>query len=120
MDIYAQNILDHNKNPENFGELRNPTVISEEYNPLCGDKIKIFIVIDEGSVIDIRFNGSGCAISQAATSMLTEKLIGKTVEEASAIGKEEILKLLGVELGPSRLKCALLGWQGVQNALKKL
>ena len=107
-DFYRQNILDHYQNPRNFGTLEHPDVSVEDSNPLCGDKIRMDLKLKDGTVEDVRFTGVGCSISRAAASMLTEEIKGKTLEEVKQIGREEVLELLGIELGPVRLKCALL------------
>ena len=108
-DFYRENILDHYRNPRNAGTLDGATHSHQENNPLCGDVIQIDLHVNEDNVIDeVAFKGRGCAISQASASMLTEMIKGKTVEEAKAVGKEEILEALGIQIGPTRLKCALL------------
>lgn len=107
-DLYRQNILDHYQAPRNFGTLEHPEISAEDANPLCGDKIRIDLRIKDGVVADVKFSGTGCAISQAAASMLTEEIRGKSLEEVKRIGKDEVLDMLGIELGPVRLKCALL------------
>jgi nitrogen fixation NifU-like protein len=107
-DFYRQNILDHYQNPRNFGTLEKPDISAEDSNPLCGDKIRIDLRVKNGTVEDVRFSGVGCSISRAAASMLTEEVKGKTLEEVKAIGRDEVLEMLGIELGPVRLKCALL------------
>src|SRR3972149_3540242 len=108
-DMYREVILDHYKNPRNFGTLEPADISYEDDNPLCGDKIRIDLRLDENNRIkEVAFSGHGCAISQASASMLTEEILGKTLEEVKQFGKEQILELLGIELGPVRLKCALL------------
>ena len=107
-DLYRQNILDHYQNPRNFGTLEKPDISAEDSNPLCGDKIRIDLRVKNGTIEDVRFTGIGCSISRAAASMLTEEVKGKTLEEVKAIGRDEVHELLGIELGPVRLKCALL------------
>jgi nitrogen fixation NifU-like protein len=108
-DFYRENILDHYRNPRNKGRLEHPTHTHEENNPLCGDVIRIDLHVNEDNVIDqVRFDGHGCAISQASASMLTEMVQGKTLDEAKALSKEDILEALGIKIGPVRLKCALL------------
>ena len=108
-DFYRENILDHYRNPRNAGTLEDATHTHEENNPLCGDVIRIDLHVNDDNVInEVAFKGRGCAISQASASMLTEMIQGKTLDEAKAIGKEEILEALGIEIGPTRLKCALL------------
>lgn len=108
-DFYKANILDHYRNPRNAGTLENPTHSHEEDNPLCGDVVRIDLHVNDDNVIDqVAFKGRGCAISQASASMLTEILQGKTLDEAKKINKDDILDMLGIEIGPVRLKCALL------------
>jgi nitrogen fixation NifU-like protein len=108
-DFYRENILDHYRHPRNAGSLEDATHSHEEDNPLCGDVIRIDLHVNEDNVIDkVAFEGRGCAISQASASMLTEMIQGKTLEEAKQIGKDDILEALGIEIGPVRMKCALL------------
>ena len=107
-DIYRQNILDHYQNPRNFGTLEHPDISAEDSNPLCGDEIRIDLRVKDGVIEDVRFSGKGCSISRAAASMLTEEIRGKTLEEVKRIGRDDVLEMLGIELGPVRLKCALL------------
>lgn len=107
-DLFRQNILDHYQNPRNFGTLERPDISAEDSNPLCGDEIRIDLRVKDGVIEDVRFSGKGCSISRAAASMLTEEIRGKTLEEVKRIGKDDVLEMLGIELGPVRLKCALL------------
>jgi nitrogen fixation NifU-like protein len=108
-DLYRENILDHYRHPRNKGRLEHATHTHEEHNPVCGDIIRIDLHVNEEDVIDeVRFEGEGCAISQASASMLTEMIAGKTLEEAKELSKQDILEALGIEIGPVRLKCALL------------
>jgi len=108
-DFYRENILEHYRHPRFAGTLENATHSHEEHNPLCGDKIRIDLHVDENNVIDhATFSGKGCAISQASASMLMEMLQGKTLEEAKEISKDDVLEMLGIDIGPVRLKCALL------------
>jgi len=108
-DIYKEMILDYYRNPRNFGDLPNPDVRVKDSNPLCGDVVEMQLKIRDGKVEDLRFKGNGCAISQASASMLTEVVKGKTLEEVKALGKPDVLSLLGIDPGPTRIKCALLG-----------
>ena len=108
MNIYEEDILDHYQNPRNYGDLENPDISYEEDNPLCGDKIHMDLKIEDGIIEDIRFHGYGCTISQAAASMLTEEIKGKPVEEVKKLTRDDILEMLGIPLGPVRLKCGLL------------
>jgi len=108
-DFYRENILDHYRQPRNTGTLDDATHSHEENNPLCGDVIRIDLHVNENDVIDkVAFSGKGCAISQASASMLTEMIEGKSLDEAKQIGKNDILEALGIDIGPVRMKCALL------------
>ena len=107
--IYQETILDHARHPRNFGRLDDADISHEESNPLCGDVVRIDLKVGEaGRVEAVRFSGRGCAISQASASMLTEAIEGKTLDEVKAIGKEDVLEMLGVPLSMARLKCGLL------------
>ena len=111
-------LLDHYKDPRNFGHLEDPDVAHEEGNPSCGDQLRIEIELDDHDTIeDIRFSGKGCAISQAAASMLTEEIKGKPLEDVRKLGKREMMELLGVDVNPMRLKCALLALKIVKGGL---
>lgn len=108
-DLYRDNIIDHYKNPRYRGHLDPNDIHFEDDNPLCGDHIEITLQVDKaGKVKDGRFDGSGCAISQASADLLIESIIGKPIEEVKQLSKQNILDMLGIELGPVRLKCALL------------
>jgi nitrogen fixation NifU-like protein len=107
-DLYRDNIIDHYQNPRNYGTLEHPDISYEDSNPVCGDEIRMDLKIQDGRVLDARFQGHGCSISQASASMLTEEIIGKTLEEVKQIDKQYLLDMLGIPLGPVRLKCALL------------
>ena len=109
MDMYAETILEHYKHPHNYGELPEKTIEHKEYNPLCGDSITMRLVIENDKVRDIKFVGRGCAISQAATSLITDEVKGKPIEEIKALKRQDMLDLLGVEISPARTKCAMLG-----------
>lgn len=120
MDLYRDNILDHYKNPRNFGHLEHPDASAEENNPLCGDKISIQIKLQTTNyqlptISDIKFSGQGCAISMASASMLTEKAKGMKKEDVKKLNTQDILDMLGVELTPTRLKCALLSLEVLQK-----
>ncbi len=108
MDLYRENVLDHYKNPRNYGSMGSPTVKFKDSNPYCGDELEFSLKIETGKITDVKFHGTGCAISQASASMLSEKLIGMILADAMKLGKEEMQKWLGVKLTPTRLKCALL------------
>ena len=106
--FYREYILDHYKNPRNYGRLESPTLSHEEDNPLCGDIIGIDLAVKDGNIADVRFHGRGCAISQASASLLTERLKGLSLAEARKISKEDVFEDLGIDISPARIKCALL------------
>jgi nitrogen fixation protein NifU and related proteins len=118
-DMYREVILDHYKNPRGYGLIEEPDALAKGQNPLCGDEISISLKFgaDGETIDDIRFEGRGCAISQAATSMLTEIVKGKTVAQVAALPKEELLEEIGIQLTPIRLKCAILGLGVLKVAL---
>lgn len=108
-DLYREVIIEHYKNPGYRGHLDPHDIRFEDSNPLCGDHIEITLRTDDNSrVTDARFDGHGCAISQASADLLVESIIGKPLEEVKQLNKEYILDMLGIDLGPVRLKCALL------------
>ena len=106
--FYREYILDHYKNPRNFGRIEGPDITHEEYNPLCGDMVGMDFRVREGVIDDVKFHGRGCAISQASASLLTERLKGMSLADARGISKEDVLDELGIDISPARLKCALL------------
>jgi nitrogen fixation NifU-like protein len=116
-DFYRDFILDHYRNPRNFGHLDQPTVSAEDLNPLCGDEIRMELrVSDAGIVDDVRFSGKGCAISQASASMLTEGLKGMRLEDVAKLTKDVVLENVGIGISPTRLKCATLGLRVAKSA----
>jgi nitrogen fixation protein NifU and related proteins len=116
-ELYREQILEHYKRPHNFGRLQEPDLEFEDNNPFCGDEQRVTMRLDgEGRVAEIAFEGQGCAISTAATSLLTDELVGKTREEVLALPKEEVLDLLGIEISATRMKCAMLGLKVVKSA----
>jgi len=115
--IYKEDILDHYKHPRNFGELDAPDVHVEANHPLCGDRLSMDLHLKDGVVEDVRFKGRGCAISQASASMLTEQMVGKSLEELAQMTKDDILENLGVEVSYARLKCALLSLDMLRASL---
>lgn len=119
-DIYQEFILEVYQHPMNSGKLDKPEFHAKSHNPLCGDKIELFIKTNGGKITEIKHSGNGCAISQVSASLLTEALKGKTLEEARGMHKEDVLKLLQIDLSrnPSRMKCALLPLEVLQKALK--
>lgn len=108
-DIYREIILDHYRNPRNKGRISDADVSFHDSNPLCGDEIDIHLKVEDNVVKDIKFEGRGCAISQASASMLTEMVMNKPLTSVKELGKDDILENIGlVNLGPARIKCALL------------
>ncbi|NJK79465.1 MAG: SUF system NifU family Fe-S cluster assembly protein [Chloroflexaceae bacterium] len=117
--FYSEDILEHSKYPSNFGTLEHATCSHEEHNPLCGDRVRIDLMIEGDTVQDIRFSGKGCAISMASASMLTEAIKGQSVAAAHAFSKDDLLELIGIPLqhNPVRLKCALLSLKALKVGL---
>jgi nitrogen fixation protein NifU and related proteins len=115
--FYREQIMDHYRNPRYRGRLAAPSGSSEELNPLCGDMIHVDVVVADGQLVDARFDGHGCAVSQATTSMLLEEVVGKRVEELEAFTRDDLFTLLGVRLSPARMKCALLSLGVLRAAL---
>jgi nitrogen fixation protein NifU and related proteins len=137
-DLYQEVILDHNKSPRNFGIIEHPNHKAEGFNPLCGDQLDLFLTVEDDMIKDIKFTGSGCAISKASASIMTTILIGKTIEQARQlfenfhdivtsdidfeIDEEKLGKLAvfsGVREFPARIKCASLSWHTLIAALDK-
>ncbi len=117
-DLYRDEILEHYRRPHNFGTLQHPDVSYEGANPLCGDRLTMMLDLDaSGTVTDVAFTGRGCAISQASASMLTDTLRGRSTEELGKLAKDDVLELLGIEISPARLKCALLSLDTLQRAI---
>ena len=116
--MYREQILDHYKNPRNFGKIMDATVHHHEKNPLCGDELDVYFFIDEDkNIADVKIYGRGCAISQASASMLTEKVKGKSIDEIKKLKKDDILEMLGIPISAARLKCALLSMDTFRNAI---
>jgi len=119
--LYREVILDHYKNPRGHGVIENADAEAEGQNPLCGDEVSVYVAFDEDgeTIDDVKFSGRGCAISQAATSMLMEMTKGRTAHEVATLDKDELLAEIGVPLTPVRLKCAMLGLTTLKVALHK-
>jgi len=116
--LYREEILEHYKRPHNWGPMEDPDLEFSDNNPLCGDELTVMLRVgDDGTVEDVRFEGHGCAISQAAASMISDVVKGKTVAEVAALGREDVLEELGIPLTPIRLKCALLSVNVLKVAL---
>jgi nitrogen fixation NifU-like protein len=116
-DFYRDYILDHYRNPRNFGHLEHPDASAEDLNPLCGDEIRMELLIgDDGRVDDVRFSGKGCAISQASASMLTESVKGLKVDDVARLSKDVVLENVGIGISPTRMKCAMLGLRVLKSA----
>jgi nitrogen fixation NifU-like protein len=120
-DLYREIILDHYKNPRHYGEIEEADASAEGQNPLCGDEIAVSVAFngDGETIEEVRFRGRGCAISQAATSMLTELVEGRSAAEVAAMPQDELLEEIGIPLTPIRLKCALLGLGVLKVALHR-
>src|SRR6188474_1067886 len=117
-DLYRDEILEHYRNPHNFGTLEDPTAVKEGANPLCGDRITLMLDIDDaGNVSDVKFTGRGCAISQASASMLTDEIKGKPLTEIATLGKVDVLDNLAIDISPARMKCAMLSLETLKLAV---
>jgi nitrogen fixation NifU-like protein len=119
-EIYQEFIIELYKNPLNFGSIENADHKAEVYNPTCGDMIVIHLKTENGKIIDAKHSGKGCAISQASASLFTEYIKGKSIEEVSLLEKEDVLKLIKIDLSknPTRIRCALLPLDALKKALK--
>jgi nitrogen fixation NifU-like protein len=117
-DFYRDYILDHYRNPRNFGHLEKPDVQADDLNPLCGDMIHMELEVDGGGTVsDIKFFGKGCAISQASASMLTEAVKGMKLDEVAKLSKDVVLENVGIGISPTRMKCAMLGLRVLKSAV---
>lgn len=117
MDLYQQELMDHYRNPRNRGHLEHADFVSREHNPSCGDAIAMEGVVENGVIKKLVFTGQGCVISQATGSLLTQACCGKSLDEIMQLGEPFIRQLLGIELGPTRLRCALLALQALQQGI---
>jgi nitrogen fixation NifU-like protein len=115
-ELYRDYILEHYKSPRNFGTLEEHDLDFHDYNPLCGDELGVHIKVEDGKIADLRFHGQGCAISQAAASIASEELIGMEVGEVPALDADWVIEQLGIEISPTRRKCALLSLKVMRGA----
>ena len=116
-DLYRDYILEHYRKPHNFGVIEEPSATYEGANPLCGDRITMQLGVKDGVVEEIGFTGRGCAISQAWASLLTDEVKGKPVDAVAGIEATDVLDLLGIDISPARLKCAMLSFESLQHLL---
>jgi len=116
--IYSATLLDHFRNPRNYGGLPSPDIAYEEFNPLCGDRIRIELKISDKRIAAARFVGDGCAISIAAASLLTESVLGSDIDQGEVISGEELVSSLKSDIKPSRMKCALLPLEAFRSCVK--
>jgi nitrogen fixation NifU-like protein len=116
-ELYRDYILEHYKQPRNFGELSEHDLEFEDKNPLCGDELGVHIVVEDGKIADLKWHGQGCAISQAAASIASEELIGMPVDDAAALDADWMLEHLGIAISPTRRKCALLNLKVLRGAV---
>ena len=119
-DLYRDYILEHSRRPHNFGVIEDPSASFEGSNPLCGDRITLQIGVRDGRVERVGFTGRGCAISQASASLLTDEIKGKPIGDVAAIRADDLLDLLGIDISPARLKCAMLSHETLRHALAEL
>ena len=119
LEMYKENILDHYREPHNAGTLADFTFRHKELNQSCGDVIEMYVKLEDGKVAEVKFAGQGCAISQASVSLLTDHVKGMTVEQLKTLGQQDVFRLLGVEIGATRLRCALLGLKTLEVGLER-
>ena len=116
-DLYRDYILEHYRRPHNFGVIDSPSVTQEGSNPLCGDRLTLQLRVRGGVIDGVGFTGRGCAISQASASLLTDEIKGKPITKAAGMAGQDVLDLLGIEISPARMKCAMLSLETLQGAL---
>lgn len=119
IDLYAENIMDHFNSPRNTGEIENPDIKQKGLNPFCGDHVEITLKLNsKKEIVDIKFTGKGCSISQASASMLTELIKSKSLDQVKSLTKTDILDMLNIPIGPVRMKCALLALDTILEGIK--
>lgn len=118
-DLYREHLIDHYKNPRNFGEIKNPDIYKHDSNPLCGDDIEIFAKLDKNKekISEVKFTGKGCVICMASASILMEELLNKNIKDVRKMQKEDMEKILGINLSPSRIKCMMLPLKALQKGI---
>ncbi len=116
-ELYREELMDHYNNPRNFGRLADANAKYHDHNPVCGDEVEMQLKIENGMVAEAMFQGKGCAISQAAASMLTEEIRGKSLQQLKQTRNEDVLQMLKINPGPVRIKCALLALKALQKGL---
>ncbi len=116
-ELYREEIMEHYRNPRNFGKMADADATYNDYNPVCGDEITMQLRMENGTVKEAMFTGKGCAISQAAASMLTEEVKGKATKAAVAMTKDDMLKIVRINPGPVRIKCAMLALRAMQKGI---
>ena len=117
MDIYAEELISHYEHPHNKGKIRDADTELHEYNPICGDDITMYVRVKDGKVEDVKFDGNGCAISVGCASMLTDYARGKSLKEVESMGFDTMVKLLGIDPGPARTKCATIALKALKGAV---
>ncbi|MAG16022.1 SUF system NifU family Fe-S cluster assembly protein [Candidatus Woesearchaeota archaeon] len=116
-DMYKEELLEHYREPQNYGEIKDTDVKYKDFNPVCGDEIEIYADIKKGVIENVKFTGKGCAISQAAASILTEHIKSKKIEDVKKMSNEEVLELLPIKVSNLRIKCGLLALKAIQKGL---
>lgn len=119
MDLYRHELLDHYRFPRHKGRLVSPDIVSGQHNPSCGDRVSFELKLGDGSIVEVAFDGVGCVISQATASMVAETIQGKSIEFVLQLTTVDIITLVGIDLGPTRLKCALLSLDALHAGLQQ-